>query len=208
MPEARRFRADFASGLSALPALPSSLPVGAMATVAPVKLRATEPAWVWAKRSAEKTTSGEKAAIRSTARPDAIQFSVVSVLAAEVSATTTRRNPTYTTVATTNLERKSPSKNSARVVAAPAARGQIESTQTRDTNEVTVKMRAERTTSSRCTITASELTERAVKMSPKVLTCGPVPAVSTTALLTATLCTSRLLRPAKSGVQTVASSAA
>ena len=56
--------------------------------------------------------------------------------------------------------------------------------------------------------TASELTERAVKISPKVLTWGPLPAFSTTASLTATLWMSRLLRPAKSGVQTVARSAA
>jgi hypothetical protein len=59
----------------------------------PAKLRATEPAEPWAKRRAEKITTGEKAAIRSTAKPEAIQFSVVSVSALAVSATTTSRNP-------------------------------------------------------------------------------------------------------------------
>ena len=44
-----------------------------------MRLRATLPAWPWAKRSEVKITTGEKAAISRTATPDAIQFSVMSL---------------------------------------------------------------------------------------------------------------------------------
>jgi len=115
----------------------------------PVRLRATPPAWAWANRSEVKITTGEKAAIRSTATPDAIQLSVISLSVADTSALTTRRKPTYTAVATTNFERKSPRRNSESVVAAFARRGQIDITLTNGTNEVMVRINAERTTSSR-----------------------------------------------------------
>ena len=81
------------SGRTAFRALPSTLPAGAIAIAVPAKPLATEPADPCAKRSAEKMTMGEKAAIRSTAKPDAIQFSVVSVSALAVSATTVSRKP-------------------------------------------------------------------------------------------------------------------
>jgi len=119
------------------------------ATPVPVRLRATLPAWAWAKRSEVKITTGEKAAIRSTATPDAIQFSVDSLPTGETRAPTTRRKPTYTAVATTNFERNSPMRNSESVVADFANRGQIDITLTKGTNEVMVRIKAERTTSSR-----------------------------------------------------------
>ena len=50
---------------------PTSFPAGATAIAAPARLRVTLPAWLWAKRIAEKMTSGEKAAIRRTATPEA-----------------------------------------------------------------------------------------------------------------------------------------
>src|ERR1700686_4568514 len=109
-------------------------------------------------------------------------------------------------VATTNLERSSPIKNSPMVVAALAIRGQIESTQTSGTKQLMVRIRAERTTSSRWTITVSELRERAVTIRPKVLTWAPAPPDRVTASLTATLWSKTLLRLLKSGDQAVASS--
>src|SRR6266536_2474079 len=102
--EASRVRADRTSGWASLVALPSTLPVGIKERPAPVKLRATLPACAWAKRREVKITTGEKAAISKTATPDAIQFSVVSLSVGETSAETTRRKPTYTAVATTNLD--------------------------------------------------------------------------------------------------------
>src|ERR1700674_2782016 len=94
------------------------------------------------------------------------------------------------------------------VVAVLASRGQIESTQTSGTKQLMVRIRAERTTSSRWTMTVSELSERAVTIRPKVLTWTPAPPDWVTASLTATLCRSTLLRFVKSGDQAVASSAA
>src|SRR5260221_6426479 len=111
-------------------------------------------------------------------------------------------------VASTNLDRSNPTRNSAKAVAAPIARGQIASTETSGTNAVTLKMRADRTTNSRWRMTVSELMVSAVRIKPKVLTWGPDVPCATTALLTATLCTSNLLRAVKSGDQAVASSAA
>jgi hypothetical protein len=90
----KRACADLEIGPRTLLALPSNLPAGAIETAAPLQLRATDPACVWAKRRAEKMISGENAAIRRTATPEAIQFSVVCVLVGEVRATTTRRKPT------------------------------------------------------------------------------------------------------------------
>src|SRR6266851_8789045 len=145
----KRFCADCTRGLKALLALPISLLAGAIETAAPVQLRATDPAWLWAKRKAEKMTRGEKAAIRSTATPEAIQFWVVSLLVGEVRPTTTSRKPTKTTVATTNFESSKPIRNSVIVVAALAKRGQIEKTQTKGTKDVRVRISAERMISSR-----------------------------------------------------------
>src|SRR5207302_9579710 len=76
----------------------------------------------------------------------------------------------YTAVASTNFERRRPTRNSVRVVAALASRGQIDITLTKGTNEVMVRIRAERTTSSRWTMTVRQLSESAVTISPKVLT--------------------------------------
>src|SRR5947209_2096490 len=125
-------------------------------------------------------TKGERAAIRRTATPDAIQFSVASVSVGDANARTTRRKPT-------NLERIRPIRNEARLVAAPARRGQIEITQINGTKDVTVRISAERTTSSRCTTTVRQLRERAVTIRPKVLTCGPAAPLWVTASLRATL---------------------
>ena len=47
--------------------------MGAIDIAAPAQPRATEPAWAWAKRRAEKMTTGENAAIRKTATPLAIR---------------------------------------------------------------------------------------------------------------------------------------
>src|SRR5579859_1561446 len=110
-------------------------------------------------------------------------------------------------VATTNLETSSPIRKEASWVAAPASRGQIEITQTSGMNEVTVRISADRTTSSRWITTVRKLRESAVTIRPKVLTCGPEPAPWETASLTATLCSRTLLRLVKSGVHVVASSA-
>src|SRR5712692_8967735 len=111
-------------------------------------------------------------------------------------------------VAPTNLDRSSPTRNSVSAMAAPTARGQIESTLTKGTKAVTLKIKADRTTSSRFKTTVSELMVSAVTIRPKVLTCGPEPPFATTASLTATLFISSLLRAVKSGDQVVASSAA
>src|SRR5665213_3289663 len=78
-PELMRRPADRVSGRRRLRALPMSLPAGAIETAVPAQPRAIEPAEPWAKRRAEKMTTGEKAAIKSTATPLAILFSVVSV---------------------------------------------------------------------------------------------------------------------------------
>src|SRR5436309_10148829 len=96
-------------------------------------------------------TTGEKAAMSKTATPDAIQFSVVSLSADETNASTTSRNPTYTAVATTNLESRSPTRNSDSVVVALARRGQMDITLTRGTKTVMVRTRAERRRSARWT---------------------------------------------------------
>src|SRR6202171_733163 len=123
--------ADCTTGLRALVARLISLHACAIETPARGQLRATDPAWLWAKRRAEKITTGENAAIRSTATPEAIQFWVVSLLVGGVRPTPTSRKPTKTTVATTNFESSSPIRNSAIVVAALAKRGQIGNTQTK-----------------------------------------------------------------------------
>src|SRR5439155_172566 len=172
----------------------------------PVRLRATLPACAWANRSEVKMTTGENAAISRTANPDAIQFSVVSLSVGETSELTTRRKPTYTTVATTNLERSRPMRNSDSVVAAFARRGQIDITLTKGTNEVMVRIRAERTTSSRCTITVRQQSVRAVTINPKVLTWAPPVAARAAASLAATWRSRVLVSLLKSADHAVASS--
>src|SRR5947207_12547463 len=165
--------ADRTTGWARRLTFPSNRPVGRADRPVPARLRATLPAWACANRSDVKITTGEKAAINKTATPEAIQFSVVSLSLGDMSAVTTSRKPTYTAVATTNFENRRPTRNSQSVVAALASRGQIDITLTKGTNEVMVRMRAERTTSSRWTMTVRQLSESAVTISPKVLTWAP-----------------------------------
>src|SRR5438445_13404298 len=106
-------------------------------------------------------------------------------------------------VASTNFDRSNPTRNSAKAVAAPIARGQIASTETNGTNAVTLRIRAERTTSSRWRMTVSELIVRAVRIKPKVLTWAPDAHWATTALLTPTQCPNSLIKAVKSGGQAV-----
>src|SRR5206468_8486781 len=96
---------------------------------------------------------------------------------------------------------------SAKVVAALSRRGQIVITLTNGTKVVTVRISAERTTSSRLTMTVRQLSTVAVTINPKVLTCGPPPVDCNATSLTATWCINLSVSWLKSGDQAVARSA-